>query len=221
MQLKYTVLLALLPLTYAHFSLNFPPTMGFSDDDEDKYPCGGFDVQSRKLVTDLPVAGAPISVTSTHPQDTWFFRAALLNDTENWVDLQPAVDQQGTGKFCASRVRGPAGWENQDAVLQVVAIAPDGFLFQCAAVRFIGGVAITPADEQCVNDTRVTASFSDETIILDASTTITGLGTQPTGVGSSRPSSSSPAPTRNAAIRREGGLAMVGGVVGAIGLLLV
>ncbi|KAF3902893.1 hypothetical protein AA313_de0208848 [Arthrobotrys entomopaga] len=220
MQLKYTILMALLPLTYAHFSLNFPPTMGFSDDDEDTYPCGGFDVQSRKIVTDYPVAGAPISVTSTHPQDTWFFRAALLNDTENWIDLQPAVDQEGTGKFCASRVRGPPGWENQDAVLQVVAVAPDGFLFQCAAVRFVSGVAITPADEKCVNDTRVTASFTDETIILDASTTITAAGTQPTGVTRSRPTSS-PSTTPNAAVRRKGELAIVGCVVGAIGLMLI
>jgi hypothetical protein len=45
--MKLTSLLslsALTELTTAHFLLNYPPTLGFSDDNEGIGPCGGFPV---------------------------------------------------------------------------------------------------------------------------------------------------------------------------------
>ncbi|KAK6505856.1 hypothetical protein TWF481_007746 [Arthrobotrys musiformis] len=231
MLLQSAFLLPLLPFTAAHFLLNSPATIGFSDDDEGTYPCGSFDATDRKTVTDFPIAGIPIYVTSTHPEDTWFFRAALLNDTENWVDLLPAISQQGTGDFCNPTVPGPAGWEGEDGVIQIVASAPDGFLFQCAAVKFVGGSASTSGS--CKNGTKVTAEFTNEKLVLNAEVTSTASGSEPTetstetsaatktGSSTTQTSASSSTATPNAAVRRDGGLAILGGALGALGLMFV
>ncbi|KAK6343147.1 hypothetical protein TWF718_008520 [Orbilia javanica] len=225
MLLKSASLLLLVPFTTAHFLLNSPPTIGFSDDEESTYPCGSFDVTSRKTVTDFPIAGLPISVTSTHPEDTWFFRAALLNDTENWVNLLPAIMQQGTGDFCNPSVPGLAAWEGEDAVIQIVASAPDGFLFQCAAVKFVGGSAATSAS--CKNGTKVTAEFTDEKLILNAQTTSTAGGSEATETATktsgstTQTSAPSSTTTPNSAVRKDAALAVVGGVLGSLGLLLL
>jgi len=49
----------------AHFLLNFPPTIGFSDDDETTAPCGGFTVDfATDNVTDFHVGGDSIAVVS-------------------------------------------------------------------------------------------------------------------------------------------------------------
>ncbi|EPS38628.1 hypothetical protein H072_7599 [Dactylellina haptotyla CBS 200.50] len=212
MQLKAFVLLALLPAAYAHFSLDFPTSIGFDDDTEGQYPCGGINFGNRAVVNDFPINGAPIALTSTHPENTWFFRAARLDDPENWFTLSPAIDQLGNGRFCAGNIRGPAGWEGVDGVLQVVANAPDGFLFQCAAVKFVGGDAISPSDESaCRNDTKVTAGYVSDSLILDATTTqLNGVGPSQTGINGG-------SLTPNAAVRRDGALAVVGGIIGALG----
>jgi hypothetical protein len=50
----------------AHFLLNYPTTVGFSDDDETTAPCGGFTVDfSKDNVTDFHVGGDSIAVVST------------------------------------------------------------------------------------------------------------------------------------------------------------
>ncbi|KAK6504476.1 hypothetical protein TWF506_002671 [Arthrobotrys conoides] len=225
MLLKSGLLLPLLPFATAHFLLNTPMSIGFSDDEEGTYPCGNFDVTDRKIVTDFPIAGIPISVTSTHPEDTWFFRVALLNDTEKWVDLLPAISQRGTGDFCNPRVPGPAAWEGEDGVIQIVASAPDGFLFQCAAVKFIGGSASTAGT--CKNGTKVSAEFTDEKLVLNAQTTSTAGGSEvtdtatKTGGSTTQTSASGSTTTPNAAIRRDGGLAVLGGILGFFGLLFI
>ncbi|EGX49183.1 hypothetical protein AOL_s00078g567 [Orbilia oligospora ATCC 24927] len=225
MFLKSCLLLPLLPFAAAHFLLNTPPTIGFSDDEEGTYPCGSFNVTDRKTVTDFPIVGIPISVTSTHPEDTWFFRVALLNDTENWVDLLPAISQQGTGDFCNPSVPGPAAWEGEDGVLQIVASAPDGYLFQCAAVKFVGGSASTTGT--CKNGTKVNAEFIDEKLVLNAQTTSTAGGSEATematktGGPATQTSASGSTTTPNAADRRDGGFAILGGIVGVFGLLFI
>jgi len=47
----------------AHFLLHYPPGIGFSDDDEGKAPCGGFDVDlSKDNITDFHVGGDNIAL---------------------------------------------------------------------------------------------------------------------------------------------------------------
>ena len=60
--LSNTVLaLSLLPVTFAHFQLNWPAGRGFSEDTEGTFPCGGYnDVQQQR--TDFPINGAPIQL---------------------------------------------------------------------------------------------------------------------------------------------------------------
>lgn len=123
-------LLSLLPLTSAHFLLSYPPTIGFSDEEEGKYPCGSFDAMNRKTITNFPVGGSSISLKSTHPGAVWFFRAALLNNTEGWVDILPSINQEGQGDFCPPGAKVPAAWVGQDGVIQIVQSAVDGYLYQ-------------------------------------------------------------------------------------------
>ncbi|KAK6342374.1 hypothetical protein TWF718_007774 [Orbilia javanica] len=242
--------LLLAPLATSHFLINYPESIGFSDDDQSEYPCGGFEVTTRDSVTDFPISGIPISLTTTHPQDTWFFRAALLNDTENWVSLSPAIQQTGRGDFCSTNVKGLAQWEGQDAVLQVVTNAPDGFLFGCAAIRFVSGAA-TPPGSDCKNGPQVESESSDAEIILNASVTstvvagpqVTGSRTTSaangdddhaghsmtvteTGSSSTEAATTTTAPestgTPNAAARyRNGVVGALGGAVGIVGWFLI
>ncbi|KAJ6257454.1 hypothetical protein Dda_7238 [Drechslerella dactyloides] len=224
MQLPYTLLLSLLPLARAHFLLNSPPTIGFSDDDEGDYPCGSFDASSRTTVTNFPSGGIPISLTSTHPQVTYFYRVALLNDTNAWVDLHQPIAQVGQGKFCSQDVPGLAAWEGQDAVLQIAASAPDGWLFQCSAVKFVSGAATGPGSD-CTNASSIKVSYVDEKLILNAqTTTIISGSSQPTqsvagGSSTTQPaSSSSTMGTPGAAASTQvGGLAILGTIIGTIG----
>jgi hypothetical protein len=49
----------------AHFLLNYPPTIGFSDDDEGTAPCGSFTVDfTTDNVTDFYVGGDAIALVS-------------------------------------------------------------------------------------------------------------------------------------------------------------
>jgi hypothetical protein len=114
----------------AHFNLREPAPIGFDDKSEGQGPCGGFDAKSRDGVSDWPIGGSAIHVQTTHSGATWTYKAALLNDTETWIDLIPAVSQKGLGDFCLPSVPAPAGWAGQEGVIQVVQKAMDGALYQ-------------------------------------------------------------------------------------------
>jgi len=132
--MKYsTQLIALssfLTLASAHFTLNYPATIGFSDDDEGTGPCGSFDPTSRKNVTNFNLDMTPISVTSTHPAATWVVRGALLNNTNEFVTLMNTVNQESMGNYCTQSAVVPDAWAGKDGIIQVVQKATDGFLYQ-------------------------------------------------------------------------------------------
>ncbi|KAK6533641.1 hypothetical protein TWF694_002576 [Orbilia ellipsospora] len=205
MLLKYTLLSCLAFLGTCHFVLNSPPTIGFSDEDEGVYPCGSFDVTSRETVTDFPDGGVAISLTSSHPQTVWYYRAALLNEStaNRWISLGSAIAQTGLGGFCSLGVKlpGSVDWEGLDGVLQVVANQPDGWLFQCSAVTFTSGAATDP-DSSCKNSSGVTAVYTNAEInasftsISGSSQTSTSRSTTSSSRPSSRSSTSSSSSTR-------------------------
>jgi hypothetical protein len=116
----------------AHFHLNYPSTIGFSDDAEDTPPCGSFIADfSKDNVTDFHVGGDFIAVTSIHPKVTWLFRATLdLTASRNWTSLLPAITQTGIGDYCEQDVMIPASWAGSKGILGVVQDAPDGILYQ-------------------------------------------------------------------------------------------
>jgi len=146
----------------SHFLLNLPPTIGFDDSLEATAPCGSFSVDFTKdNLTDFHVGGDAISVTSVHPQDTWLFRATLdQNVTSGFTTLRAAIQQTGLGAFCEPDVTVPASFAGQKGVIQVIADAPDGILYQCAAVNFVTGTG--SANSACKNVTGLTAVYTTD-----------------------------------------------------------
>lgn len=123
-------LLTILSLSWAHFLLNYPATIGFSDDNEGSAPCGGFPV-SFSNTTVFHVGGDAIALTSTHPQAEWLFRATLDKTASgNWTDLLPAISQTALGSFCETGVTVPTAWAGQQGIIQIVQNAADGALYQ-------------------------------------------------------------------------------------------
>ncbi|KAF3165573.1 hypothetical protein TWF788_000730 [Orbilia oligospora] len=145
-------LVGLASLTSAHFFLETPIAIGFDDLTLTEAPCGGFDPTDRSAgVTEWPVLGYPIALITTHLNVNWTFRAALLSDVTNWVDIFPRIHQTGIAEFCLPEVPGIEAWIGQDAVVQIIQEAPDGLLHQCAAVKFVAGGPAVP-DDTCDND---------------------------------------------------------------------
>lgn len=127
---------SLLSISTAHFLLNYPPTVGFSDDNEGIAPCGGFAI-SYDNATDFHVDGDAIAVTSTHPTAVWLFRATLSQTAAgNYTNLIPSVQQNALGAFCETGLKVNSSWAGQKGVIQVIQDATDGLLYQvCFGLR--------------------------------------------------------------------------------------
>ncbi|EGX45653.1 hypothetical protein AOL_s00169g259 [Orbilia oligospora ATCC 24927] len=155
---KLIAIASISSLARAHYFLQSPPSIGFDDVKLTETPCGGFDATDRSGgVTEWPVSGFPFSVITTHLDVIWTFKAALLSDVSNFIDIYPNVRQTGISEFCLPALPGIEAWIGQDAVFQVVQQAPDGYLYQCSAIKFVsGGPALTG---DCSNSTSVRASI--------------------------------------------------------------
>jgi len=122
----------------AHFLLNWPSTVGFSDDSESTGPCGSFDVDFAKdNVSDFHVGGDTVYLTGTHPSTTFLFRATTNQKAAgNWSNLLSGpIQVVGLGDNCQPQVPVPAGFAGSKGVLQIVADSPDGILYQVSCVR--------------------------------------------------------------------------------------
>ncbi|EPS37516.1 hypothetical protein H072_8798 [Dactylellina haptotyla CBS 200.50] len=183
---KIVYALPLFSLVSGHFFLQSPPSIGFDDEKLIESPCGGFSPTDRSGgVTNWPVAGYPFSVITTHLNVVWTFKAALLSDPTNFVDIYPNVHQTGVSEFCLPALPGIEAWVGQDAVFQAIQQAPDGFLHQCSAIKFVTGGPASPGSS-CSNSTTVTA------------TTVAGTGPKPPSTqGSSSSSTSTTTPIRS------------------------
>ena len=124
-------LIALTKVTTAHFLLNYPPTLGFSDDDEGTSPCGGFPVVFNSSDVPAQVDGFPIALRTTHPEGQWLFRATLSQQEPfNWTNLLPVVQETGLGDFCIPNFKVPAEFAGRSGLLQITQNAEDGLLYQ-------------------------------------------------------------------------------------------
>jgi hypothetical protein len=129
-------LAVLYKLTAAHFLLNYPPTLGFDDDNEGESPCGGFAPILNSSPAQVQVDGFPIALMSTHPEADWLFRVTLsLQEPFNWTNLLPVVHEVGLGDFCIPDFRVPAEFAGQSGLLQIVQDAADGELYQVRSQR--------------------------------------------------------------------------------------
>ncbi|TGJ62262.1 hypothetical protein EYR41_002241 [Orbilia oligospora] len=192
-------LVGLASLTSAHFFLDTPIAIGFDDLTLTEAPCGGFDPTDRSAgVTEWPVLGYPIALITTHLNVNWTFRAALLSDVTNWVDIFPRIHQTGIAEFCLPEVPGIEAWIGQDAVVQIIQEAPDGLLHQCAAVKFVAGGPAVP-DDTCDNDPMISwSAYPTSTTApatTTASTTTSPTTTPNTTAASTTPTTTSISPT--------------------------
>jgi hypothetical protein len=89
------VFAGLLSVANGHFVLQLPTSLGFDDEREGEFPCGGFSPHSRTNVTLWPVKGFAVSVLTTHSEATWEYKAALLSDLYHWVRVTKVLSQTG------------------------------------------------------------------------------------------------------------------------------
>jgi hypothetical protein len=131
------LLLALLtsvPLALAHFTLDFPPTIGFNEDQETTAPCGGFNPLSSSL-TAWPLSGGQIALDSHHPEMVLLYRAQLMGAT-SWTNLTNGFLQMtGLGEMCITVGSLPTDWTGKAGVIQVIGQPPDGILYQVAYLK--------------------------------------------------------------------------------------
>lgn len=135
---NFQKMILLLPLfllsANAHFTLNYPTTLGFNQNAEDESPCGGATI-SFTNTTAFHVAGDAISITTLHPQSNMLYRAT--NDGTgkgNWTVLA-LIAEYGLGAFCEPSLQVPAAWVGQLGLLQIVQNAGDGVHYQVGGSR--------------------------------------------------------------------------------------
>lgn len=118
-------------LTSAHFTLNWPPTAGFDDENEPNAPCGGATVTVTDDSQEINVERFPVSIFSSHPAGSWsFFATTNTQEPYNWTEIVPVINSTGIGSFCLTYLRAPAEFAGQNGILQVIDSSADGTLYQ-------------------------------------------------------------------------------------------
>ncbi|CAM1505043.1 Fc.00g106800.m01.CDS01 [Cosmosporella sp. VM-42] len=181
------LLSALAGVSTAHFLLKYPESIGFSDDDESKSPCGGFTPDLTKDLVDWHVGGEAIAVRLTHPQCNWLFRVTTDEKAESgWEQIFPIVQQSGLGDFCEPQVTIPESYIGKKGVVSIVSSAVDGLLYQCVVANFIEGSADAPSE--CKNASSVKISFTSDSelsaLVGDSSNETDASSTTGTAAGS-------------------------------------
>lgn len=127
------VLSALCGLAAAHFKMLFPDSIGFSDDNEGKSPCGGFtpDFSDKDKLVDFHVGGEALAMNLFHPQGDWLFRVTTDKTAKgDWQQIFPIVQQSGLGSFCEPVVTVPDSFVGKQGVVGIVSHTSDGLLYQ-------------------------------------------------------------------------------------------
>ncbi|KAI5465404.1 hypothetical protein BGZ63DRAFT_419977 [Mariannaea sp. PMI_226] len=199
---------ALCSVSSAHFLLEYPKSIGFSDDNEGDSPCGGFEPDfSKDNVVDFHVGGEAIALKSTHEQVNWLFRATTDQTAKSgWQQVFPIVQQSGLGDFCEPTITINSSFVGKKGIVGVVASGPDGLLYQCIAANFVKGSADAPS--ACKNASSVKASFTDDSKLTalvsgsssdSSSSTTTGTKTTASSTSSSTQSTAAATTSGNAA----------------------
>ena len=122
-------LLALVAGACGHYTLDYPFTTGFDEDQEPNAPCGGFDPTATNL-TAWPLSGGEIALDSHHPEMTLLFRSQLMG-SNSWVNLSDGfLLMTGLGELCINAGPVPSNWSGMAGVVQVIGQPPDGILYQ-------------------------------------------------------------------------------------------
>lgn len=118
-------------LTSAHFTLNWPATAGFDDDNQPMAPCGGVGVTVTDDSQEITVDRFPVAIFSSHPAASWaFFATTNTQEPYNWTEIVPVINSTGIGSFCLTYLRAPAEFAGQNGIIQVIDYSADGTLYQ-------------------------------------------------------------------------------------------
>jgi len=192
----------------AHFNMKYPPSIGFSDDDEGTAPCGSFTPDfSKANFSDFHVGGDSVVISNGHPTTVFLFRATLDEKAAgSWVNLVGSpIQVNGLNSNCNPQVPAPSSYEGKKGVLQVIAKSPDGFLYQCATVNFVSGAAAAKGHDGCTNSTGVTMSYTGDSELVAL-----GANSSTPGSGSASPSSSSSSSSSAAAATKSSAADILG-----------
>ncbi|KKF94143.1 hypothetical protein CFO_g3496 [Ceratocystis platani] len=195
--MKFSASLLLAASASAHFTLTDPKSIGFNDDNEGDSPCGGFSVTSRDNAVEFPSGGLSFTVVSTHAAADWTFKAALLNNTDDFQYLIVPVSQEGLGTFCLQNIPGPSSWAGQEGVVQIAQGATDGSLYQCVAVTFTDGNSGSKPSA-CTNSSGISVSWNDlpsDAVIAGSSSSSNSSSSSSSSTSTSSSSAASSSPT--------------------------
>lgn len=174
-----TTLSTLLPLTLAHFQLDYPIVRGYNEDTLGTFPCGGQNSVSSNR-TSWPLAGGPVQLNMEHQLTNIQVLLALGNDPGSAFNhvLDPTFTIQGIGKFCLSNVTLPSGLNitsGMNGTIQVVANNEDGGgLYNCADVTFTSAAV---SGEECTNGTGIAAvAYADSSANANTTTVSSSHG---------------------------------------------
>jgi hypothetical protein len=122
--LSNTILaLSLLPVSFAHFTLDWPKSRGANEDTAGNFPCGGYnDVQQQR--TDFPMSGGPIQLNMGHEQtNVAVYMAVGSNPGDGFsVVMRPQFVVTGLGDFCMGQISVPAGVNVSDGTLASIQV---------------------------------------------------------------------------------------------------
>ncbi|WVQ71036.1 hypothetical protein IAR50_000561 [Cryptococcus sp. DSM 104548] len=155
----------------AHFTLDYPTTRGFDEDNEVDF-CGGFTSVSSTRQP-FPLGSGPVHIDSHHTLATV---VAFISTNENptsfddfnttsngtAIPLASSIFQVAEGDSCFNIDMGSlsVGLTNgSDVTLQIQYDGGDGNLYQCADLTLIDGYEV-PSNETCTNDASKAANAS-------------------------------------------------------------
>ncbi|KAJ9100908.1 hypothetical protein QFC20_005324 [Naganishia adeliensis] len=225
-----TLLVSLLAASsaFAHYTLDFPESRGFVDEDEVKF-CGGFNSPSSTR-TSFPLSGnAPVQWDSHHAIGTVGIYISTKENPTNWSDFSTTMAKNWftgpNGAACANIDMGTLNMNLTNGSLvtiQMVANGGDGNLYQCADLVLIDGYSV-PENVTCANDVSLAANATataTPSLGASASAKTSAVGSM-TSSGAAAASSAASTGSTSAAFRAEvavGSLVAVG--LAAVGLVL-
>ncbi|KAG1441948.1 hypothetical protein G6F56_011269 [Rhizopus delemar] len=163
-----------------HFTLTYPSSRGFNEDQESISPCGGFNTASSERVV-FPLQNAFIEINSGHTSYSYQINAITGNSTT----LVGSGSRSYPQASCLSLNSLDGISAGTNTTLQVVYNGGDGLLYQCVDATFANSApsfnssACVNADGSSTNSssTTTTSSTSDASTVQVGGTLLVALFT--------------------------------------------
>ncbi|OCF42434.1 hypothetical protein I317_03679 [Kwoniella heveanensis CBS 569] len=221
---------ALASTVYAHFTLDYPTSRGFDDDNEPQF-CGGFNsVETRQP---FPLGQGPVHIDSHHNLATVvaFISTSSnptsfddFNTTSNGTSIPLATDffQVTSGDKCFNVNLGALGLgltNGSEVTLQIQYDGGDGNLYQCADLVLIDGYSV-PSNETCTSDAATAGNATSSATTGGSSSTVASGSSSATSAAATT-SSASGGSSGAFAQKETVGWGLAGAVMGIATLLVL